>query len=68
MKYKIVQAKNEYNAPYLLTEKVNLLIQKGWKPLGGISTLLTPNYFFYFQTMVKEDDSSEDEELNIDED
>lgn len=55
MKYKIIQAKYDHNAPYLLTDKVNLLIKRGWKPIGGVSTLLTPKYYHNFQTMVRED-------------
>ncbi|MBG0788806.1 MAG: DUF1737 domain-containing protein [Anaerolineaceae bacterium] len=59
MKYKIVSAlSNNYTKPMIeLASKVNESIEEGWKPIGGVSVIYTPdepNIYKAAQTLIKE--------------
>lgn len=49
MKYFVVQA----TSPLELANAVNILIESGWEPIGGITTLTQNNFSFFYQAMTK---------------
>jgi hypothetical protein len=64
MIYSIV---SDYDVFHLVT-LVNMLIQQGWKPLGGVSSSMSIKHYaskstvyepFFHQTMVKEGEDKE---------
>jgi len=59
MKYELVES--AYTSE--LTDNVNSLCRKGYKPLGGVSTYLYRDTVNYIQVMVLEDD--EDHGVNL---
>ena len=53
MKYRVVSEKNEYE----LANRVNKLIEDGWRPQGGLSFAYHSSYketFTWAQAMVKD--------------
>jgi hypothetical protein len=63
-----MEQKQQFNMKYIITcsygerdlqKNVNLLIQKGYVPLGGVSASLTPTGdYFWAQALTKEQDGS----------
>jgi hypothetical protein len=49
MKYKVIWAQELYS----LVEQVNVWIEKGWTPQGGLVVLTTPK--LCYQTMIKQE-------------
>jgi len=46
--------KNGWGADEKLEAKVKSMIAEGWRPLGGVSTVLREDTIWVFQAMVKE--------------
>lgn len=49
MKYCVAQA----TSPLELANAVNILIECGWRPKGGITTVTQNNFSLFYQAMTK---------------
>jgi hypothetical protein len=49
MKYFIAQA----TSPLELANAVNVLIEGGWQPIGGITVVTQNNFSFFYQAMTR---------------
>jgi len=60
MEYKILTA----NVFIELTNKVNMHIQEGWKPQGGVA-IVSAQFESYYQAMIRETNKEEDHNIGI---